>query len=357
MNFLLILATFLLISIAGWLWHLSNAQKTYMSLEASLAPVQNVTSMPLLKPSAFNIWYKMALAFLMHKLYLFQKTLKKWYQKVIALITNIFPLVVMLGLIFGLAGSIYLISLIIKKSIWISSIILGIVILALVLALSVALVKKRWYTKKIEIHEITQKISEKERKIVIHDIFKIGEQTSARDITQEVTIYRKIIEYTGEAILPKKVYLNDSHNISINLKPISETFPTLHSEKPLSIQDIKSGKSIILQIQRDSTLEQFLEIQLLAAGLIVDGDKIQRQSLTLPTLSYNWNCYSPNSGDHVINLIIRVVSQPYTIELGTIQHSIKVAQLDHLTQRQVQWTGIITGGLGISVLLQQLGVL
>ena len=151
--------------------------------------------------------------------------------------------------------------------------------------------------------------------------------------------------------------MNDSHNISINLKPISETFPTLHSEKPLSIQDIKSGKSIILQIQRDSTLEQFLEIQLLAAGLIVDGDKIQRQSLTLPTLSYNWNCYSPNSGDHVINLIIRVVSQPYTIELGTIQHSIKVAQLDHLTQRQVQWTGIITGGLGISVLLQQLGVL
>ena len=351
MNFLLILATFLLIGIAGWLWHLSNAQKTYMSLEASLAPVQNVTSTPLLKPSAFNIWYKKAVAFLMHKLYMFQKALKKWYKKVIALITNIFPLVVMLGLILGLAGSIYLISLIIKKSVWTSSIILGIVILALVLALSEALVIKYRHMKKIEIAEI------KGSGIVIGDICGISGQNSIGSFIQKITIYRKIIEYAGEAILPKKVYVNDSHNISINLKPISETFPTLHSEKPLSIQDIKSGKSIILQIQRDSTLEQFLEIQLLAAGLIVDGDKIQRQSLTLPTLSYYWNCYSPNSGDHVINLIIRVVSQPYTIELGTIQHSIKVAQLDHLTQRQVQWTGIITGGLGISVLLQQLGVL
>ena len=285
MIFLLILATFLLIGIAGWLWHLSKAQKTYMSLEASLAPVQNVTSIPLLKPSAFNIWYKKAVAFLMHKLYMFQKAFNIWYKKAIAIIT-----------------------LYIR------------------------------HKKKLKIIE--------------------GKGTGRlyhRGPTYP--IYRKIIEYTGEAILPKKVYVNDSHSISINLKPISDTFPTLHSEKPLSIQDIKSGKSIILQIQRDSTLEQFLEIQLLAAGLIVDGDKIQRQSLTLPTLSYCWNCYSPNSGDHVINLIIRVVSQPYTIELGTIQHSIKVAQLDHLTQRQVQWAGIITGGLGISVLLQQLGVL
>lgn len=344
MNFLLILATFLLIGIAGWLWHLSSAQKTYMSLEASLAPVQNVTSTPLLKPSAFNIWYKKAVAFLMHRLYLFRKALKKWYEKVIALITNIFPLVVMLGRILGLAGSIYLIYLIIKKSVWTSSIILGIVILALVLVLSRALDKKCWNTTESEICKIKD------------SRFMIREQASGRNIYSVGSNLRKIIEYTGEAILPKKVYVNDSHNISINFKP-SETIPTLHSEMPLRIQDIKSGKSIILQIQRDSTLEQFLEIQLLAAGLIIDGDKIQRQSLTLPTLSYNWNCYSPNSGDHVINLIIRVVSQPNIIELGTIQHSIKVAQLDHLTQRQVQWTGIITGGLGVSVLLKQLGVL
>ena len=177
------------------------------------------------------------------------------------------------------------------------------------------------------------------------------------DSISSLSSCKKIIEYAGEAILPKKVYLNDSHSISINLKPIIPRFSTLRSEEPLRIQDSKSGKSIILQIQRDSSLEQFLEIQLLAAGLIVDGEKIQRQSLTLPTLSYCWNCYSPNSGDHEISLIIRVVSQPVTIELGAIQHSIKVAQLDHLTQRQVQWAGIITGWIGIAVLLQQLGVL
>ena len=167
----------------------------------------------------------------------------------------------------------------------------------------------------------------------------------------------QIIQYTGDVLLPKKIYVNDSHSISINLTPTSPTFSTPHSEEALCIQDSKSGKSIILQIPRDSSLEQILEIQLLAAGLIVDGEKRQHQSLTLSSLSYYWNCYFPNSGDHEISLIIRVVTQFDTIELGTIQHSIKVAQLDHLTQRQLQWTGIISGGLGVAVLLQQLGVL
>lgn len=331
MNFLLISVAVFLAGIAVWLWRLSKAQITGLSMEASLAPAQKVTATPLLKPS----------------------TLSMRYKKAVAIITKILRFVILVGLIVGTG---YFFSLMIKKYTWVSLIIILILILSV---LASFLLKYTILMKEKRIDKKLEKVDIDESKKFKSKIKTIGEMAMGDMVIRDSWssyrhIFEKIIEYTGEATLPKKVYVGDSHCISINLKP---TFSILYCEEPLRIHDSKSGKVIVLQIQRNSSLEQFLEIQLLAAGLVIDGDKMQRQSLTLPALSYYWNCYFPNSGDHKISLIIRVVSQSNSIELGTIQHNIKVAQLDHLTHRQAQLAGIVTGVLAVAVSLQQLDVL
>ncbi len=160
------------------------------------------------------------------------------------------------------------------------------------------------------------------------------------------------VAYSGEAALPRKVYEDNSRNISINLKR-TFSIPDEDSD-PLQIQDIRSGKSIVLKILQDSSLEQFLEIELLAAGLTVGGDKKQRQNLTLDTLSYHWNLYFPNSGNHEITLILRVVSPDGTIGLGNLDHTIRVVKLDNLTRRQylllTSLAAVLTGGFGLKLL-------
>ncbi len=166
------------------------------------------------------------------------------------------------------------------------------------------------------------------------------------------------LEFEGEATLPRQVYVGDSHSISVVLRPAPRAPEIGH--KQLRIRDTKRGKSIVIDIPRDIDTEQFLEIELLAAGLEVAGEAKQRQPLTSPTLSYWWNCYFPNSGRHGLTLVLRLVSASDATELGAVHHNINVAKLDGLTQRQV-WlmaslAGILSGGLAIAEALRQLGV-
>lgn len=300
MGFISIIATILLVGVAVWLWRLSKAQMTDLSLETLLVPRQEVTASPIPKPSVISVLYR----------------------AVIDWLSTMLPFVVLVGFVAGVVGSIYLL---IKGYIW------AVLILALLLLL--LLLQTRY----------------KEDGVVC-------EAPIMYDALPDLLAYR-MIEYVGEAALPMKVYVGDSHSISINLKP---TFGTLQTgAKPFRTQDTKSGKSVAVQILRDGSLQQFLEIELLAAGLEVGGEKKQRQTLTSQTLSYRWNCYFPNSGNHTLSLILRLVSPSGTIELGAIQHSIKVVKLDHLTQRQVgliaSLAGIVSGGIAIAEVLHQLG--
>nr|QNO50568.1 hypothetical protein HGEBJNHG_00043 [Methanosarcinales archaeon ANME-2c ERB4] len=247
------------------------------------------------------------------------------YRTAVDWLSTILPFVVLVGRVLGVVGGIYLL---------IKGYILVVLILALLLLPLLCLVFLRRLPEPA-----------KEREIIAYaPIESVGKI--------------EYIKYAGEAVLPKKVYAGDSHSISINLNPAFWIPPT--GTEPLRIQDTRSGKSIVVQILRDSSLEQFLEIELLAAGLTVDGEKKQRQPLTSQPLPYCWNCHFPNSGDHRLSLILRLVSSSGTIELGVIPHSIKVVKLDHLTQRQV-WimaslAGIVSGGLAIAEVLHQLGV-
>lgn len=314
MDFILILATILLVGVTVWLWRLSKAQTIDISLETSLAPRQEVTVSPIPKPSAISMWYRTAVDWL----------------------STILPFVVLVGFVLGVVGGIYPL---IKGYIW------TVLILALLLLpLLYLLFLRRLLAPAPESAKKAEE-SEKEEEMIAYGPIESGGKI-------------EYIKYVGEAVLPRKVYAGDSHSISINLNPAFWIPPT--GTEPLRIQDTRSGKSIVVQILRDSSLEQFLEIELLAAGLTVDGEKKQRQPLTSQPLPYCWNCYFPNSGDHRLSLIIRLVSSSGTIELGVIPHNIKVVKLDHLTQRQV-WlmaslAGIVSGGLAIAEILHQLGI-
>lgn len=304
MNYLLISATILLAGIAIWLLLLIKPQTTDLSLEASIAPRQSVVAS--LIPKA--------------------NTTSMLYRKFIDKITH--PYMFWVAYFVVTLWVIYLLNIQIKNFSWLGYITIIAAIFIIILVFFPIKYKGllRLNCPLFDINCCSRWHFEASR----------------------------CVKYTGIAALPKKVYVDDSHSISINLKL---NISTLSNKEPLHIQDSKKGKLIVLQFQQDGSSDQVLEIQLLAAGLVIDGEKIQRQSLILPTLSYCWNCYFPNSGDHVISLIMRVVSQSDIIELGSIQHNVKVAKLDHLTQRQVQLAGIISGGLGIVVLLKQLGVL
>jgi hypothetical protein len=85
-----------------------------------------------------------------------------------------------------------------------------------------------------------------------------------------------------------------------------------------NIQDTKDGHLINLKVPPGNNLDQFLEAELLAAGLTAAGERKQRSALTLGKLSYRWNCYFPNSGHHTIALVFRLVCSSDILELGVI---------------------------------------
>jgi hypothetical protein len=167
-----------------------------------------------------------------------------------------------------------------------------------------------------------------------------------------------LVGYFGEAEIPSKVYEDDSCNLKIHLQPklpASEMF-----SNPIQITQSEKGKELTVQFLDDGKLDQFLECEIVSTGIQVDGNKTQRHKLDASSLDYLWNCYFPNSGRHAIAIILRVTSQTDSIDLGIIEHTIRVVKLDHLTKRQV-WlftviSGILTGGLALAETLIRLGL-
>jgi hypothetical protein len=299
MDYTLVLVIVLLVEITIWLWRLGKEQMTDLAVATVLTPELEVTASPIPKPSPIEVWLDRT---------------RDWLLRIFILLTlSLFLL--------GIAVSVYYL-LVGQSRAALST--FGLTLL-LLLGLNILLIRRRR----------------------LAEFVPTGPST---------VLYRRI-EYSGEATVPKKVYLGDSRNISVALRP-TLWIPTVHTESFHS-QDTESGHSVILQALKDSNLEQFLEVELLAAGVSVDGEKKQHHPLTSQILSYRWNCYFPNSGNHALALAFRVVSLSGSIEVGTIQHTIKVVKLDHLTQRQV-WilaslAGIVSGGLTIAEVLHKLG--
>ena len=93
----------------------------------------------------------------------------------------------------------------------------------------------------------------------------------------------------GVGILPEKVREGESHSISLDLT-LSKGFVKRASH-----------------VEDHHTSSDYLEAELQAPGLTIDGEKRSRVHETSPLPVITWTCHFPTSGIQTINLLIRVI--------------------------------------------------
>jgi hypothetical protein len=313
MGLIFLLLTILFFGIGLWLWQLPKYKKADFTINSSIAPLQYVEIRATLpKPNLIKRSFK---------------TVKEWLEKSKEwleeskelLLVQIFAIgIVALCVYLFISGQIFL------------------AILA-ILFLLVAIILYRRQIERLLVGILSGILGDRGHRYFL---------SPPRDFLLPDDIFRGV-EYKGEAILPRKVYVGDSQDISIELIP--SVYWSLTHEDTFRLQDKESGKVITLQIRQDVTAEQFLEIELQAGGFTVDGDKKQKYLLNFLNshkLLYRWNCYCPNSGSHWITLTFKVICSSDIVKLGEIKHCIKVVKLDHLTQRQVWMFATLAGVAG-----------
>jgi hypothetical protein len=107
-----------------------------------------------------------------------------------------------------------------------------------------------------------------------------------------------------------------------------------------------------------------LEIEILAAGIVVSGDQKQVASLSNPPLHFQWNCYFKESGDFVITLVYTLIHSDGSREyLKAPQYPVRVNRIDHMTERQVWIVAVLLGIpallsviLGLVKVAQEIGI-
>ena len=162
------------------------------------------------------------------------------------------------------------------------------------------------------------------------------------NITEQIKqLTPKRHKYVGEVRLPSKAYQSASVPIAI----ILERTPLVSLEKDtlFTVEDSGNGKTVTIQVPKLEDVEQFLEIEMLAAGVDVAGEIRQRKNISSSKLIYRWNCLFQKTGKQTMEFVIRLVNiQNSTndvtleeIELGLIRQTTRVVKLDGLTQTQI----------------------
>ncbi len=175
-------------------------------------------------------------------------------------------------------------------------------------------------------------------------------------------MYRKTsLSYLGKTLVPTKVYEGDSRSITMELRRfLSLPKSGERGHHFLQVREGNRGSAIQLRLVHDPAVDEFLEVQLLAASFSIRGDEEQRRPLTEKTIAFTWNCHFEKSGEHSIAFVFNVVTPNGKVQIGTSEHSVKVVKLDHLTQRQVWllsiFAGVISGVLAIIEGLRRFGV-
>lgn len=116
-------------------------------------------------------------------------------------------------------------------------------------------------------------------------------------------------------------------------------------------QETETGKNLRFKTPKLNNFKQFLEVELLAPALTVSGDIKQCCSLTSTSLSYRWNCYFQNLGNHSILLSLKLIN-PHerpdeAIHLGDIEQRVKVIKAFNLTKQQLWFMSSIGTILGV----------
>jgi len=185
------------------------------------------------------------------------------------------------------------------------------------------------------------------------------------DNIQEAVIEAIYLTYTyeGDARLPKRVYVGDSDNISVNLMRIISSLPPYGY---LMSQKDEPTLKLLCQIENDRSFEIELQLEKPETFTVVGEKKISHPLRFEKTtnLPFRWNCCFPKSGNQKVSLNFNLVNPIETLkssakslfrtdnqkvslnfnlvtpietkELGTISQTIRVGQLANLTLRQVQ---------------------
>lgn len=320
-NLALILVSILLFSSAAWFRKSSSSETAFLTVMTRFDPEQKLTSSTsiITNPPSTDDWYREHGTKSMRKVTLGGSSAPKWYREITQRLPKIPAPILLYIFTPSIIGCIYLL---LNGQSWAAP------LLILLLILILPGLDNLIFPRPAEFHSLPYGL-------------------------ENVTI-----SLIGEALLPNSVYIGDTHNVSIKMHPGDDEVARIYYGRPVQIQDIKGGKKITLKIRNDLDVEQSLEIELQCAGATIDGDKKQKQPLGIRTVYYNWNCYFPNSGNHLLNLVMRVIYQSDVLELGSIEHKVKVVRLGKLTQREV-WLIASAGGVlsAIAAILSIISIL
>jgi hypothetical protein len=127
-----------------------------------------------------------------------------------------------------------------------------------------------------------------------------------------------------------------------------------------SPEEFQNNGSSIWIIPSDPSVAQFVKVVLAGAGFNVDGDNVQRQKLAFETLSFNWNCYFPNSGIHEFSLHAHATVEEGVRKVGSLKKTIRVVKIWFLTKRQIwiieQVAVIVSAAIAIVATFHKLGL-
>ena len=132
-------------------------------------------------------------------------------------------------------------------------------------------------------------------------------------------------QYDGRLTLPEKVYEGTSKQVAVTISP--------------GLWRRISGGARLMTVSADGTPRfeavvpegpadaQYFEVELLAAGITVEGDKRQRRKISNDVITFYWNCAFPTKGDYEVALTVRLRTGRRTIDLGEpITHRLKVVK-------------------------------
>jgi hypothetical protein len=168
---------------------------------------------------------------------------------------------------------------------------------------------------------------------------------------------------SGELKMPRKIYVGNSHNLSLVLQADEQENEAIPDYKYLvGVSHIK------LSVEIDRGRENFLEAELQAASATISGERIQRTVVPASEIFFRWNCHFPNSGNHEICIVLRTIIRPFSsdedtdkvAEVGSIIKKIRVVKVDGLTQQQV-WVlasifGAVSGVIALIKILHDVGI-
>lgn len=160
--------------------------------------------------------------------------------------------------------------------------------------------------------------------------------------------------------MPSRLYEGDSKMLVVKLAGWSDLVQNDEARALLLVDDEGNRLPSGLEI-RPNCRPKHLEVELLAAGFEVEGEKRQRCQVSATPMCYQWNICPSASGIYEIGLVFRIEdSSNQTHELGLITHELRVPKIDHLTGRQL-WiltgtVGALTGLLGVLEILGRLGI-